>query len=174
MHRNLKEVSMGQVNRYLVFIPVIALAVILQLVFIAADNRDSATRAALEFTKSYFMLDPGMSNRLCNELANPDGEDPVATYLYQARHEGQLRGLPPSIIRSTLDHVETTTLKQDDASAVIHISATRRACINPVFAWVARLFRLGKTYHVDEELELVKENGSWKVCGKPFALGAKG
>ena len=39
--------------------------------------------------------------------------------------------------------------------------------------WVAKLFKIGKTYEIEEELELVKEEdgvNKWKVCGTPFSL----
>jgi hypothetical protein len=39
---------------------------------------------------------------------------------------------------------------------------------------VAKLFFIGESRPVDEVLELVRENGTWKVCGNPFGLAENG
>ena len=49
-----------------------------------------------------------------------------------------------------------------------------RTCIHPVFAYVASLFRLGQTHEFEETLELIKEDGKWKVCGTPYGLAMEG
>ena len=35
---------------------------------------------------------------------------------------------------------------------------------------VSKLFHLGDTREFEETLELVKEDGRWKVCGAPFGM----
>jgi len=61
-------------------------------------------------------------------------------------------------------------LAQDGESATIQVKGKRRTQINPVYAYVAKLFGLGQTHTFEETLELIKEDGSWKVCGNPYGL----
>jgi hypothetical protein len=42
--------------------------------------------------------------------------------------------------------------------------------INPVFTIIGKLFFIGETYEVDETLNIIKEDGKWKVCGRAFLL----
>jgi hypothetical protein len=161
---------MAQDSKTLIFIPVLVLAVCLQVIFIVADCRDTATGAAIEFSKAYFLLDASMANRLCSDLSTDEEKDWTADLIQRVSDEAGQRGFQPGMLKYSLEHIHTRTLHQDAASAEIHLSAVKRVCINPVFAWVAKLFRLGETQPVSATLELVKENGTWKVCGNPFEL----
>jgi hypothetical protein len=58
----------------------------------------------------------------------------------------------------------------DENSATVRITGERLRSINPVYAIVGRLFFLIESHEIDETLTLVKEEGRWKVCGKPFSL----
>ena len=77
------------------------------------------------------------------------------------------------MVRQTIYHVKTETLSQDDEAATIRLHGLRRTCIHPVFAYVAKLFRIGQTHAFEETLELTKEDGRWKVCGAPFGPPVK-
>jgi hypothetical protein len=73
-------------------------------------------------------------------------------------------------MKQGLYHIDVKTTLKGDSSAVVTLKGERRRTINPVFGLVARWFFVGETHPVQETLNLVKEGGSWKVCGKPFRL----
>jgi hypothetical protein len=162
---------MGQNKSLLLFIPVFLLAFVLQGAFILLDCKQTATQTAVAFSKAYFMADPAMAELVCEEVLGEADETNVELYIHKVAMEAQQRGVPVGYIRHQLEHVHTETIHQDDTSAEIHLSAKKRVCINPVFAWVAKLFFLGETHEVEAVLHLVKEEGQWKVCGTPYELG---
>ena len=45
-----------------------------------------------------------------------------------------------------------------------------KRAIHPVFAYFLRMWNMGATYHLDEVVDMVKEEGRWKVCGYDYAL----
>lgn len=148
-----------------VWILVVILAVFLQVVFVFADGRPSATQTAIEFSKAYLLLDRDMGKYMCNELSG-DADESIVDDFIQARTEAAGdRGFGIGMVRQTIEHLKTETLAQDVESATIHLEGRCRTCIHPVFAYVAKLFRLGQTQPFEETLDLVKENGQWKVCG---------
>ncbi|MEJ2640741.1 MAG: hypothetical protein P8010_14305 [Desulfosarcinaceae bacterium] len=162
---------MGRNKSLLLFIPLFLIAFVLQAALILLDSRQGATQTAVAFSEAYFMADPAMADLVCDELLGDDDESSVALYLNRVSTEAQQRGVPVGYIRHQLEHIHTETLHQDATSAEIHLTAKKRVCINPVFAWVAKLFFLGDTQKVEADLHLVKEAGQWKVCGNPYDLG---
>ena len=152
------------------WILVVALAVCLQVVFVFADCKQSATGTAIDFSKAYFLLDPGMEDYLCNALIGDDSESAAATHILAMKTEAGERGFGTGMVKRIITHLETETLAQDGETATIHLSGNSRTCIHPVFAYVAKLFRLGQTYTFEETLELIKEDGQWKICGTPYGL----
>jgi hypothetical protein len=167
----LKEnVAMMQGSKIAVLGSIIVVFVILQAVFIVADCRDTATGAAIQFSKAYFLRDPSMADRLCKDLAADPDRNWVKDLIQRTSDDAAQRGFHPEMLRYRLEHIHSQTIRQDDATAEIHLTAVQRVCINPVFAWVSKLFRLGETRPVAATLELVKEEGKWKVCGRPFQL----
>lgn len=153
---------------------VVILAVGLQVVFVFADSRPSATGTAIDFSKAYFMIDPDMATYLCGALTGEADESAVDAYTQAMRDDARQRGFGTGMVRKTIYHLETETLNQDAESATIHIKGLSRTCIHPVFAYVAKLFRLGDVYTFEATLELVKEDGRWKVCGAPYDLALEG
>jgi hypothetical protein len=73
-------------------------------------------------------------------------------------------------MKQGLFHIDARTTMKDANTATVTLKGERRRTINPVFGLVARWFGLGEVHPVEETLTLVKEGGSWKVCGKPFRL----
>ena len=115
-----------------------------------------------------------MGERICEERRIIDDIDVVDQYLYQMNQQAQARGFDLPMLKKGLYHVETQMVSQSEEEAQIRVSGMLRTRINPVFAWVASIFRLGDTEHVEEVLQLVKEDGKWKACGdKIFALPAE-
>ncbi len=156
------------------WILVVILAVCLQVVFVLADCKQTATGTAINFSKAYFLLDADMEKYMCSELAGDEDEPVVAAYLEAMTDEAKARGFGTGMVKQTITHVETETLAQDAESATIHLKGRHRTCIHPVFAYVASLFRLGQTHEFEETLELIKEDGKWKVCGTPYGLAMEG
>jgi hypothetical protein len=156
------------------WILVVILAVCLQVVFVFADCKQTATGTAIDFSKAYFLLDGDMERYICSELAGDADEPVVAAYLQAKTDEATARGFGTGMVKQTIIHVETETLAQDPQSATIHLKGRHRTCIHPVFAYVASLFRLGQTREFEATLDLVKEDGQWKVCGTPYGLSMDG
>lgn len=152
------------------WIVVVVLAVCLQVAFVFADCKQTATGTALDFSKAYFLLDSDMENYLCSDLAGDGDESAAASYLQSMTDEARDRGFGNGMVRQTIYHVKTETLSQDAETATIHLKGLRRTCIHPVFAYVAKLFQLGQAHEFEETLELMKEDGRWKVCGTPYGL----
>ena len=161
---------MGRDNKYIPIAVVIIVAFILQVVLIAADHHESPGKAAVEFSKAYFKLNPAMEQRLCGEMTEDEQSDVVEDYLYRMADQAKAEGFDVSWMKMVLSHIETETQMVDENMAEVRITCSRRRAINPVFAMVAKIFCLGKTHEVEEILTLVKEDDRWKVCGEPFAL----
>jgi hypothetical protein len=150
---------------------VILAGILIQVILGLGDSRPMPHRTAIAFSKAYFQLDPNMSSFLCTELLGDEENDLVAALRNRRFDEARERGFPASTMKAALSHVESRTeLSPDGGKAAVHITAERRTAINPVFAWVAKLFFLGTSQPVEETIELVREDGAWKVCGNPFGL----
>jgi hypothetical protein len=111
-----------------------------------------------------------MSELLCNELAEDEEADVVGSYLHSVADQARSMGFSQNYMRNQISHVKTEIQMTDENSARVRITGERLRSINPVYAIVGRLFFLIESHEVDETLTLVKEEGRWKVCGKPFSL----
>ena len=161
---------MIQLSRSVGIILVLIVGFLVQLLFSLADLRDTPNKAVVEFSKAYFQLDQSMSDRICKkQLANED-IDIVDQYLYLAAKEAKERGFDVNLMKNKLYHIETETLSKNDATAKIRITGKIRVSINPVYPIVAKLFNIGATHEVDEIINVIKEDGKWKVCGSLFSL----
>ena len=143
---------------------VIVLGFALQGIFAWADSKDTPYRAVVEFSKAYFTLDGSMADRLCEEQQFVDDVDVVEQYIHQAAESVKQRGFGKNFAKSKLSHIETHTEFKGDDQAVVTFEAVRRVAINPVYANVATVFDLNATYPVEAEINVIKENGKWKVC----------
>ena len=161
---------MERLSNKSVWILVAILAVCFQVVFVFADSRHSATGTAIDFSKAYFLLDDDMEAYMCSELVGDEDQSAAAIYLQAKIDEARDRGFDKGMVRQMIFHVKTETLSQDAESATIHLEGLRRTHINPVYAYVAKLFQLGQTKAFEGTLELIKEDGKWKVCGTPYGL----
>ncbi|BBO89801.1 hypothetical protein [Desulfosarcina ovata] len=161
---------MANRSNYLMWILVAVLAVCFQVVFVFADCKQTATGTAVDFSKAYFRLDADMERYLCSDLTGEADESVSANYIQAMTETARQRGFGKGMVKRIITHLETETVAQDKDSATIHLKGASRTCIHPVFAYVAGLFRMGETYCFEETLNLVKENGRWKVCGAPYGL----
>ncbi len=157
-------------SKFLTFTAIIMLGLILQVVLAVVDQRDSPEKAALEFAESYFWLDPAMSGRLCKDLAGEAENNAAQNYLQRIDQEARSLGYEANYMKQGLYHIDLKATLKDANSAMVAIKGERRRTINPVFGLVARWFFMGETHPVETTLDLVKEDGAWKVCGKPFRL----
>jgi hypothetical protein len=157
-------------SKFLTFTSIIMLALILQVVLAVADQRDHPEKAAIEFAEAYFWLDPSMTDRLCKDLIRDAENNAVQNYLQRIDQEARSLGYEFNYMKQGLYHIDVKTTLKGDSSAVVTLKGERRRTINPVFGLVARWFFVGETHPVQETLNLVKEGGSWKVCGQPFRL----
>mgnify|MGYP001552200857 FL=1 len=150
---------------------VVVVFVILQGILISIEKVDNPATAAVDFAKAYFMLDgPSMSERLCSELVEDEELNIVNTYLNSVADRARMLGFSKNYMRTQLSHVSTEVQMTDENNAEVRITGERLRSINPVFAIIGRLFFLIESQGVDETLSLIKENGRWKVCGRPFSL----
>jgi hypothetical protein len=150
---------------------VILAGILLQVLLIFGESRPMPHRTAIAFSKAYFQLDPAMGKYLCTDLRGDEEADPVVLLREQRFDEARERGLSFGMMRANLYHVDSQTeFNEDGDQALVQITAARRTAINPVYAWVARIFSIGEAHHLQETIELVKEEGAWKVCGNPFGL----
>lgn len=163
---------MKQDNRLASLVLILIFGAMVQVVMAAGDSKSAPYAAATEFAKNYFYLDPAMADQICNAGVTEDDVDMVDNYLYAKRTEAASRGYDISRLRKSFTHVKTQTVDMDEGAATVHISGTTRTIINPVFGWVGKMFFITRPEHVEATLEVVKEDGKWKVCGEPFTLTA--
>ena len=161
---------MDQGTKFLAFAAVIIIAVILQVGLIISDDNESPAQTAVCFTKAYFKLDESMGQYLCKELIEDEEADVVGDYLHQVAEDAKAMGFKKNYMKTVLGHVETQTEMQDENTAIVRIKGERRRYLNPVFGAIAKIFFLTDSYEVDKTIEVVREEGQWKVCGTPFLL----
>jgi hypothetical protein len=159
---------MVKVGRYLPLIVAVVLGIIFQLQFISCEKADTPSKAAMAFAQAYFQLDgETLSKRLCT-ASSP--LETVNDYLYRVGYEAAQRGFQSKYVKSRIFHMQTHTLELSDDTARVKVVGKRRNAINPVYEYTAKLFSLTRPHEVEAVLDLVKENGQWKVCGKAFGL----
>jgi hypothetical protein len=161
---------MMQKNSIVIILATLAAGIILQIILIFADCKDTPTKAAVEFAKDYFFLEERMADHLCEELKADEEIDLVKDTITAAGLEAKERGFGLGMVRRSLSHIETKTISQDADALKIRLHAKSRVCINPVFTFVATLFGLGEPREENAVLSVVEEDGLWKVCGNPFEM----
>ena len=153
------------------FAIVIGIAVVLQLALIGIDCQQTPDLVARNFTEAYYALNPDMQNYLCASLTE---KDVVDRYLYQKEQYASSRGFSTNYMRRAFTKLHVNMEEAGDTTVTIHVHGTTRVCINRPFMIVGKLFGIGRDYPVDEHIEVVKENGRWRVCGNPFGIDPQG
>ena len=161
---------MPDVSKYGPLLVVICIGIVVQVLLIPLECINKPYKTAVAFTEAYLKIDPSMANYLCEDSKTVDDIDTVAQYVYDITKQAGDRGFDKSYLKGRLYYVITHTTYIGDSEATVSISAKRRTAINPVFALVTKLFHIGETYPFHETLEIVKEDGRWKVCGSPLSL----
>ena len=132
--------------------------------------RDTPGKAAVEFACMYYQLDSAMATRLCDNLALDEENNVVVSYIQNTAKQASERGYDISYMKNSLFNVKTHTLKMSSSSAEIRITGDIKKGINPLFAYVGKLFFLGKTTQLDQTVNVIKEGGKWKVCEGFFSI----
>jgi hypothetical protein len=140
----------------------LVLGLALQGVFICADRNETPNKAAVEFCKAYYGLDPEtMAENLCQSL---NENDFAGQTMENTARSASSRGYQTSYLGSSLVHIQTEVLNSTDKTATVRLTAKKRKSINPVYEYVGKLFFLLDASEVDETIQLIKENDQWKVC----------
>ena len=150
---------MTQDSRRSVFTMVFLPAFFFQVIFIFADTRDTPGKAAVEFARMYYPLDSAMATRLGDELALDEESNMVASCIQSTTKQANERGYDVSYMKNSLFNVRTHTLKMSSTSAEIRITGDIKKGINPLFAYVGKLFFLGKATPLDQTVNVIKEGG---------------
>ncbi len=151
-----------KIRDYMTLALVVLLGVCVQAILVAADSKETPARAAEEFTRAFFKLDPEMTERMCADLAADKAS--VDNLIHDMAIQARKRGFSPGYMRMQLFQVESSVLAQDEQTAQVHLNSEMRRSIHPVFAAFAKMWGLGEAYHLDETMDLVKEGDQWKVC----------
>jgi len=147
---------------------VIAAGIILQIILITADTDNTPEKVTLAFTKAYFSQDKAtMDEQVCSELT--ENTDVVGEYIQRIEKEAKDTGFK-LYSKSMVYHVKAHVTSIDDSEAQVKITGKKRHSINPVYTLVAIIFQIGEVDHFDEIIDLINEEGRWKVCGNPFSL----
>ena len=147
---------------------VIMLGVLVQVVLVAAQTKEAPADAAVEFTKAFYKMSPSVADRMCGDLL--EDEDQISDVFYEAVAEARKRGFSSSYPKMQLFNVHAMVLAEDDSSAQVELNCSMKRAIHPAFAYFLKMWNMGETYHLDEVVDLVKEDGRWKVCGYNYAL----
>ena len=149
---------------------VLIIGFLLQLLFSIADTIDSPSKAVVQFSKAYFNLDKSMAKRICKKRLTSETVDVIDQYIYLLAKEAKERGFGINFMKNKLYHIETETISKNENEAQIRITGKIRVSINPVYPIIAKIFNIGATHKVDEIINVIKEDGKWKVCGSLFSL----
>jgi hypothetical protein len=147
---------------------VVFLGILVQVVLVAAETKDAPGRAAVAFTKAFYSMSPGVTQYMCSDLMAE--EDLVDGRFYEAAAEARTKGFSEAYPRMQLFHVQAVVLAQDEAAAQVKLTCTMKRAIHPAFAYFLKMWNMGATYHLDEVVDLIHEDGRWKVCGYDYAL----
>ncbi len=161
---------MFQLSKSAGIIIVLIIGFFIQILFAFADTRDTPSSAVVEFSKAYFQLDKSMAKKVCNENLVSDEIDVIDQYIYLAEKDAGVRGFDKNLVKYKLYNIETKIISKHDNEAQVRITGKRRVAINPVYPIVSKIFDLGETYEVDKVINVIKEDGKWKVCGDLFSL----
>jgi hypothetical protein len=149
---------------------VLIIGFLVQLLFSVTDAIDTPSKAVVQFSKAYFNLDKSMAQKICKERLASEDVDIIDQYIYLSAKEAKERGFGINFMKNRLYHIQTETISKKENEAQIRITGKIRVSINPVYPIVANLFNIGATHEVDEIINVIKEDGKWKVCGNLFSL----
>ena len=148
----------------------VIIGILLQILFVTLDGKETPGTTAVEFAKAYFKLDKSMTEYLCCAMTSDEDDDLVAQYIDKAKNKANSRGFGINYMKSTIYHIKTYTVYKDTSNAVVRISAKKIKSINPFYTCVAKIFHICQTSEINETINVICEGEKWKVCGKVFSL----
>lgn len=143
---------------------VVLIGLVLQIGFVALDCTHTPADTAVSFVRDYYNLSPDMNRWLCDASSGQCSRSVADDHIYEATADAAERGFDKGFAKYTLYHIETHTEYLDETTALVHLTAFRRIAINPLYAYVARLFSIGDTYEVDQNIVVKFEDEQWRVC----------
>lgn len=145
---------------------VLIAGIAVQMVFIFADGREAPHKAAVEFAKAYFAHDGDALNaRVCQSARVVDGVNTVNRHVSRVREGFNERGFGLNCYtRQSLYDVRTQTLMRNQTQARVRLTAERKSPLRSFFSGE-------KAQHVDVQIDLVREDGMWKVLHSSLPLG---
>ena len=127
---------MDRFRKLIPLVLVVLLGVMVQVVFVAAQSKDTPARAAVEFTKAFYKLSPDVKERMCSDLL--EDEALIDDVFYAAVTEAKAKGFSASYPRMQLFHVQAAVLAQDEASAQVELSCSMKRAIHPHFCFFSQ------------------------------------
>lgn len=153
---NLKSLKLNK--QIITLTLVVLLGVFLQVIFVFADMQDTPYRAVIEFTKGYAKFDEAqMTYRMCQDQLVVDDINVVKEYLYNAKQEAEKLGYSMWYMKDGLHDLKTETVYSGHDKARVRIQCTLECGLRSFFG--------GDTREIDETIDVIKEDGRWKVCG---------
>jgi hypothetical protein len=150
-------------GRFAPFVVLVVLFVVLQPVLVVLDCRQTPASVAKQFVEDYYYLDPDMEKSLCGQAVETQF---VETYLQSKADEAAQRGFSIKTLRCMFTHIHLETLTEQEDAAVVQVKGTLRTAIYPAFMVIGKMFGIGQNYNVETTINLIKEDGRWRVCGQ--------
>ncbi len=150
-------------GRFAPFVVLVVVFLVLQPALVVLDCRQTPASVAKQFVEDYYYLDPDMAQWLCSQVVQRGWVD---DYLYGKAEEAAQRGLSVKNLRRMFTEMHVETLADANDSAVVQIEGTLRTAIYPAFMVIGKMFGIGRNYEVDTTINLVRENGRWRVCNQ--------
>ncbi len=156
---------MKQNEKFVPMMLTLIVGVVLQVLFIIPDTKDTPGRAVIEFARAYFQIDGvAMKGRFCDGDKSMADSDAVGRYVYQKTIEARERGLGLFYLKDKLYEIRTHRISGDEKNAEIRLTAEVKPPLKSFFT--------KEGYRpLDEIVTVVNDNGRWKVCGHPFSMG---
>ncbi|WDP91018.1 MAG: hypothetical protein HUN04_15475 [Desulfobacter sp.] len=131
----------------------------------------SPEEVAVDFSKAFFMQDPGMEAFLSEEAkVTEDDKNTMEVYFDRLEKRAVKEGYKTSYYRMCLSDIKTEVLHSDDTTAKVLITGIKERNINSFYKIMADMFSLQDEHKLDEILTLVKEGGSWKIADGTYGL----
>lgn len=150
-------------GRFAPFVVLVVVFVVLQPVLVVLDCRQTSASVAKQFVEDYYYLDPDMEKWLCGQVVETQW---VETYLQSKTDEAAQRGFGIKNLRRMFTHMHLETLTAQEDAAVVQVKGTLRTAIYPAFMVVGKIFGIGQNYDVETTINLIKEDGRWRVCNQ--------
>jgi hypothetical protein len=158
-------------NKVITISLVLLIGIILQIVLAAlpciTGKTNTPHEAAVDFAKAYFMIDPSMSDYLSKDKQVVDGSNVAKEHFERNRIEAEKMGFGPNYMRYRLYQIETEILDKNDDKAKVMIRGSLKRAIRTIYSVIADIpfIDIGKRHKIESTIDLIKEDGIWKVDG---------